>query len=654
MKQGFWHKLKSEPATAFFVNFLLAMGVMTLCRLFFYFVNSSSYPMVDGSRLLYLMAAGLRFDLTACVYLNVAYLAVMMIPFPFREKPAYLNVAKWVYWVPNILGAFMNSADTIYYQFTNRRTTLSFFSEFSNDGNLGKIILTGLFNYWYATLFFALMVFLLVKCYYHPHPEKTERKGWIYYAVNVPLFVLTVYMAVIGARGGFGKYTRPLAVSNAMQYVDKPEETAIVLNTPFCVVRTASSQRFTIPSYFPDLTSSENFFNPLHQPKGEDVFRPMNVVVIIMESFGKEYMGIFNKDLDDGTYKGYTPFLDSLFQCGYTSDFTYANGRKSIDAMPSVLASVPMFVEPYITTPYAVDAVDGLPRLLKRKGYYSAFFHGAPNGSMGFHSFAHSIGFDDYFGMTEFNDESCFDGTWAIWDDPFFQFFAQTMDTFPQPFMTAIFSASSHDPFRVPAQYEDSFPKGKEPIHQCIGYSDMALRHFFERAAKSDWYRNTLFVFTADHTNQTTHDEYRTQLGRYEVPILFFCPSDDSLRGRSERIIQQTDIMPSVLSYLNYDQPYMAFGKNCFDSTVVDAAVMYNSPFYQYVQDSLLLCFDGEKTRSVYRFKQDRLLVANVADSLMAQRKMESRLKATIQQYMYRMVNDELVCRADNGNKKSE
>lgn len=651
----FWQELKAKPLFIFLVNFLLAMGVMSLCRLVFYFVNSDFFQEVDAPRMAGLMAAGLRFDLSACIYLNSLYLLVMALPFPFRENDSYQRVAKWFYCVPNIIGAFMNACDMVYYPFTNKRTTLSVFSEFSNDGNIGKVILTAMVNYWYVTLFFLVISFVFVKCYYRPRQsgEKPANKV-VYYVVNVLLLLVSGYFAVIGIRGGFGKYTRPLAVSNAMQYVERPEETAVVLNTPFCVIRTADSQTFIVPSYFPTMEEAGRHYPTVMEPAPSGEFRPMNVVVIIMESFGKEYMGLFNRDLDNGTYKGYTPFLDSLFRQGYTFDYSYANGRKSIDAMPSVLASIPMFVEPYITTPYGVNAVSGLPGLLKGKGYYSAFFHGAPNGSMGFQSFAKSIGFDDYFGMDEFNDKSCFDGIWAIWDEPFFQFFAEKMDSFPQPFMTSIFSASSHDPFHVPDQYANSFPEGKAPIHRCIGYSDMALRHFFDRASKSDWYSNTLFVFTADHTNQTTHEEYMTQLGRYEVPILFYCPSDSLLKGRSQTLAQQIDIMPTVLSYLNYDLPYVAFGQNCLSADSSKSVMMYNAPFYQFLQDSKVMCFDGDSVRSIFDFKSDRMLTYDLKNGPASSEEMQVCLKAAVQQYMYRMVNDELVYRPVGEKKKSE
>lgn len=116
--------------------------------------------------------------------------------------------------------------------------------------------------------------------------------------------------------------------------------------------------------------------------------RKKNVVVIIIESFGREYIGGFNKWLDGGRYKGYTPFVDSLMQHSATYQYSFCNGRKSIDGMPSVLSSIPMFIEPFFLTSASMNNVSGLAGELKEEGYYSAFFHGAENGSMGFQAFA--------------------------------------------------------------------------------------------------------------------------------------------------------------------------------------------------------------------------------------------------------------------------
>jgi phosphoglycerol transferase MdoB-like AlkP superfamily enzyme len=345
--------------------------------------------------------------------------------------------------------------------------------------------------------------------------------------------------------------------------------------------------------------------------------------------------------LDNGAYQGYTPFLDSLYAEGLTFEYSYSNGRKSIDAMPSILSSIPMFIEPYIVTPYSTNDISSLAAVLKEKGYYSAFFHGAPNGSMGFQAYAKSAGFDDYFGLNEYGNKDL-DGMWAIWDEEFLQFYADKMGELKQPFVTSVFTATSHHPFKIPQRYEGRFPEGTQEIHKCIGYTDYAMRQFFHKMAQYDWYDNTLFVITADHTNQTSHKEYFTDVNSYAVPILFYHPGGD-LKGLKTLPVQQIDIMPSILGYLNYDKPYFAYGQDVFNTREEDKFVVnYNNRLYQFFRQDYFLQFDGEKTKSVYNYKSDIFLQNNLVGKVKEQSEMETLLKAVIQQYITRMTENRL------------
>ena len=376
-----------------------------------------------------------------------------------------------------------------------------------------------------------------------------------------------------------------------------------------------------------------------------------HVVILIVESFGREYIGGYNKWLDGGKYKGYTPFVDSLMQHSQTFLYSYCNGRKSIDGMPSILSGIPMFIEPFFLTPASMNDVSGIAGELKNKGYYSAFFHGADNGSMGFEAFARKTGFTDYFGRTEynadkrFNGDKDFDGMWAIWDEPFLQFFATKMSEFKQPFVSAVFTASSHHPYKVPEEYKDIYKEEGIVIHKCIRYTDNAIRRFFEKAETQPWYKNTLFVITSDHTNLSDHAYYQTDLGGFCSPIIFFAPSGDLKPGMRNAIAQQIDIMPTVLSYLGYDRPYVAFGCDLLTTTDEDTwAVNYLNGIYQYVKGDWLLQFDGRKAKALYRFRTDLLLKDNLlTKEPNVAKNMERQVKAIIQSYMTRMVNNQLV-----------
>lgn len=628
-----------HPMIRVMVNMLLVMAAYSLSRVCFFLVNLPLFPNVTFAHFMEMMGGGVRFDLTAVLYLSSLYLLLTLFPLPnaWRRNTVYQQVARWTLIVPNIIGLVLNCVDMIYVRFTYRRTSMTFVDEFQHDGNILSIFLQGMVQYWYVTLIGCGLIALLV--WGIRKVDVREEKGWLYYLRESGVFVVSVYFIVIGIRGGFGAYTRPITLSNALQYTNTPQESMVVLNTPFSIMRSSDSQTYQHPDWFSS-DELEHIYSPLHPALQDGFGGGDNVVVIILESFSKEYIGFYNKGRADG-YEGYTPFLDSLIGQSVTYTHSFASGRKSIDAMPSVLSSIPMLIEPYIVTPYSTNAIQSIASCLNGKGYTTAFFHGAPNGSMGFQAYARAAGFQAYYGMDEYDGPAAFDGTWAIWDEEFLQYYARTMDGMQEPFMTAVFTASSHHPFKVPERYEGRFPMGTQPIHQCIGYSDNALREFFRYAQHQPWYNHTLFVLTADHTNEPTLPEYATAKGLFEVPIVFYYPGR-SAQVDSQIVMSQTDIMPEILEWLGYDQPYFAFGQStiCRDAAT-NCAVCYNSGCYQLLTDSLILQFDGENIVGLYNYVQDPLLQNNMKD----ERDMTSSLiflKAYIQQYIDRMINNQL------------
>ena len=581
--------------------------------------------------------------------------------------------AKWVYIIVNGACIAANLADCVYFKYTMRRTTTTVFSEFGNEGNIGSVIGVEFLSHWYLVLLFIILMWGLWKFYFmgdgnllgnsklrtYAAGKPRGRELVRYYIVQTVCFGLFIPLCICGMRGGATTAVRPITISNANQYVAHPQEAGIVLNTPFSLIRTIGKKVFEIPEYM-----SEEEMNALYSPLRNNQSSIINnqssiisnqsskknVVILIVESFGREYIGGYNKWLDGGKYKGYTPFVDSLMQHSQTFLYSYCNGRKSIDGMPSILSSIPMFVEPFFLTPASMNDVSGIAGELKNKGYYSAFFHGAENGSMGFQAFARKTGFIDYFGRTEydadkrFGGDNDFDGMWAIWDEPFLQFFATKMSEFKQPFVSAVFTASSHHPYKIPEKYKDIYKEEGIAIHKCIRYTDNALRLFFEKAKKQPWYNNTLFVITSDHTNLSDHAYYQTDLGGFCSPIIFFDPSGDLKPGMRNAIAQQIDIMPTVLSYLGYDRKYVAFGCDLLTTKDEDTwAVNYLNGMYQSVKGDWLLQFDGQKAKALYRFRTDLMFKDNLlSKETKVATDMERQVKAIIQSYMTRMVNNQL------------
>ena len=630
----------------------------TLCRAVFLALNWSSYAgTLTFTHGMELFGAGLLFDTPAILYTNSLILLMFLIPLHLKDSPIYYRVARWIYVIVNSIAVYMNLMDCVYFPFTGKRTTASIFAEFSNEGTgeMMKIFGGQFLSHWYLVLLAALITIAFWKLF-RPHPDRVKKPERLprYYLLSILALVLAIPLCIGAIRGGFTKATRPITISNANQYVNRPAETGIVLNTPFSIFRTLKKTPFIVPNYMSDEEAAA-LYTPLHQPNDSSAFTPRNVVVLILESYSKQHFGFYNKTLRGGTYKGFTPFLDSLITTsGMTYKYSYANGRKSIEGMPSVLSSLPNYVEPLFLTPASLNAMSGLARELgENKGYTTAFFHGAQNGSMGFQAFARATGFQHYYGRTEynadpdFNGDKDFDGTWAIWDEEFFQFFAEQMTRMKEPFMTALFSASSHDPFVVPEKYKGRFPQGERPLQQCIAYTDYALKRFFETASRQAWFKNTLFVITADHVSQQIDPFYCTSLGNYCVPIILYAPGDPALRGYDEeQIVEQIDIMPTVLSYLHYDKPYIAFGRNMLGKENGFALHWVpESSSYEYVWGDYVLQFDGNQVTSAYAFRTDSTFSHDVLSTMPQATldQMQRHMKSIIQQYMQRMTTDNLI-----------
>ena len=616
------------PIAAVIWNILLVYVVYQIARLAYFFENTQLLHYNSD-----VFRGGLLFDTSAIVYTNALYVVLMIAVGAFSLKGQ--KAFKWLYLTINGLALAINLGDAVYFQYTMRRTTTTVFGEFSNEGNLGSIFGTEFINHWYLVLLFAVVMWGLYKLYAMP-----RRK----HAANLASLLLIVPLSIAGMRGGFTTAVRPITVSNANQYAQHPADAALVLNTPFSLIRTIGKSVFVVPNYYQSDTELASIYTPEHQTKADTLVKK-NVVVLIIESFGREYIGAFNKDLEGGKYKGYTPCIDSLIAQSTTFRYSFCNGRKSIDGMPSILSSIPMFVEPFFLTPASMNDYTGLAGILGNEGYQTAFFHGAQNGSMGFEAFAKKTGFQRYYGRTEYeaaHGTNDFDGTWAIWDEPFFQYYAEEMSKMQQPFMTAIFSASSHHPFAIPQQYKSQFPEEHLPIQKCIRYTDMALGKFFATARKQPWFSNTIFVLTSDHTNQSDHAEYQSDLGGFCSPIIIYDPSQPVGR-MEEKVAQQIDILPTILGMLGYQKPYMAFGIDVLNTPAEDTwAVNYLNGIYQYVKYGYVLQFDGKQTKGIYQLT-DRLMQHNLKGKVPQQTQMERELKAIIQQYMMRMTKNKLL-----------
>lgn len=596
---------------------------MQLTRLVFYLFNLSSFPNIGFSDFI----TGIWFDMITISLIGFPFIILSTLPFQFKIKKWYQTLLKTIFLIITFGVTLLNLIDVEYFRHTNKRSTIDLFTMLGAGDDFGQQIGSFIKDFWFLLLFLVLFLWLAIWLYNKTRipvsKENIEKKQ--FRPKEIIGFILTITLFVILGRGGLG--LKPVSPINASQFT-RVENTAFVLNTPFTMIKSYGKASLEEVDYF-SLAEETKLFNPIHNAVPQNIFpSKTNVVIILLESFGNEFVGAA------GAEESFTPFLDSL--AGESLYFVngISNGKKSIEVVPAVIASIPSLLDnPYISSAYGSNNIETLPRILAKEGYVSGFFHGATNGSMKFDGFAAQAGFNDYFGRKEYNNDDHFDKTWGILDEYFNPWTAKKLTEYKQPFFATLFTLSSHHPYFIPAHMQGKLKKGKYPICESISYGDYSLRKFFEMAKKQPWYENTIFVLCADHTPAAEDAEYAQRTEMYKIPILFFDPKGRISAKKETQFFQHTDIFPTLLDLLNIKTKYYAFGNSYFQKPNGEG-VSYLEGTYHYFKNDYLLTFSNDKARNLYNAKIRR---KDTPDSISYYRKeslaMEKKLKALIQRY---------------------
>jgi len=583
------------------IKFLLAFFALLVAQAVFIIVNRDMCQVETSHDWWRLLWGNVVFGLATVSSVFLPYFVLLLLPWKLRWKRWYRVICELLYTVAMLVMIVPAFCDSIYYQHTLRLLSSDIFHYLTVGGQMGTLTWMFLIDFWPVTVTGVLLLILVfivgVKM------KWPERDSWRNHTANDWTgFAVCMVLLCIMVRGGFGKHF--IQLSDAAKYAE-PKNTVLVSNSLYSVIRTFGVNE--LPPDYMDNRDAEQLFTtdfrstPIDSTFGFDGWcagagnsieriyngdtligqkvRHKNVVVLVLESFSQEYMGCY------GAEKSYTPFLDSLATVSYLYNGR-SNGKKSIEAIPAITGSVPTLTyTPYsLSDHYDSDAV-ALPMILRKHGYSTAFYHGTYNGVMNFDTYCRDAGFDIYYGKDEYTsqcggDESDYDGAWGIYDEPFLQYANGRMTATKEPFFSMLFTVTSHHPFPIPDKYKETFKqtKGESPLLKCIRYTDYALQCFFDAASRESWYNNTLFIILGDHPGYVLSKPFGQLSGLYRIPVMIYDPSHD-LAGRSRRIVQQPDIMPTLLDYLGLDDKCTCFGTSVFRQSK-GFQVAYGNGFY--------------------------------------------------------------------------
>jgi len=587
----------------------------------------------------------MRFDLSAIFYSNAPYFVAVLIPFSFACKKFYRKICDIYFIIINSFAALVSYIDIAYYPYILKRMTCDFFSYLQIGFDFKVLLPSFLKQFWYLfLLFFAtiFIIFFIVRFTNRIIAKKPVFQPFLWkdFLYKILVFFVSFFISFLCMRGGF--QTRPIGLIDSGKYASI-QNAALISNTPFTLIKSYGNQQVVEKHYFMDLEEAESHFSPIIHtisPCSQYCYPVKNVIVIILEGFSQYLIKGMEPNPDE--YQGYCPFLDSLLRQSISFN-GIANGHRTIDALQAIFLGHPKVLEKsYIETHFVSNLSSSPVEVLKKYGYHTLFFHGAKNSSMNIESYCYSIGFDAYYGKNEYPNSSDYDGVWGISDRSFLKFAAQKLSTAQQPFFASVLTLSSHNPFVVPKDAEGlDLTTGTRPIHTLASYTDHAVREFFEAVSQNHWYDSTLFIITGDHIGEGSFPTPCSIYTTLQIPISFYHPAANF--GINMGSMQQLDIMPSLFSYLNIDEPLFSYGSNIFDTEYTLYSVNYTWGVYQLITDDFILQFDGEKSIGLFDIKQDILMRKNLMNELPDVTALyEQKLKAILQSYTTRLINNQL------------
>lgn len=345
------------PKNSYFDILIRIIGlifIFQISRIVFYVYNKSFFGDIDSNELISIIEGGFLFDLVSIIYLNLLWILIYILPYSNFIKNKLVKFSNQFFFFINALALLFNAIDAVYYQFNLKRTTYSSLFEIGDLPNFWTLIPSFIFRYWQAwASWFLILLLLWFLLKITSKPKFTSK-----FRTQIDFFIILLFPILAGVRGGNLRHsTRPIGINNAALFVKYQSNAALVLNTPFTIFKTLGNKSLSRLRYFKDMVSLNQQYNPVTNfiNTKKNNIEKYNIVVLIIESYSEEASGLSNKDHNSG---GFTPFLDTLRLQSFYSDDSFANGKKSIEALPALLCGIPSLKIPFVLSEYSSNRLN--------------------------------------------------------------------------------------------------------------------------------------------------------------------------------------------------------------------------------------------------------------------------------------------------------
>lgn len=591
--------------------------IFALIRTGYYLAYKEYFGSFDLAELAYTYLIGIRFDLSIAMLASLPFLALALFPFRIRLRTVLIHLGLWATFLA-LAGLFMiNMGDLLYFGEVYRHAG----REILLLGDDYPMLLEAAFSSYLAVTLGSLAAAAVAalawqRLVIRPTLNQPLSGHW---ASRSVLAVLALMLVFLGARGVItGK---PLSTIDAFA-AGGEKQASLALNGAFAVIhntRKARKQDREPLAFFTQTDLATNldgmgwqardpFLANWHQPAAGGKRR--NLVLVLLESWSYPHI-----DGLSGTQYGATPFVDELMKKSRVWENFFAAGQRSIEGIQAILTSVPVLPsQPALGWGLEQNRMTRLAQLLAGQNYETIMVQTSNRRSFHMDGIAAQLGFKHYFAKEDISLIRQYPQEVPLfgWDYDGLMYAAQWIDTRPNPdspFFTFFFTGTTHYPFPDPGAEFHIRPHvtgSLDAYLNTLRYSDWSIEQFMQHAQQQDWYQDTTFVFLSDHTIFPDPQEPASQ---FRVPFFVYTPDGSVAPGRESDFASQYDVLPTLMTVLNIDQPIASFGRSLLDgSASLDGVVAQRGSIITWLTPEGTLSFsaeDGRHTQLTGRFTDD-------------------------------------------------
>lgn len=596
--------------------FIINLIIFSLGRITILLSNSSYFSKLSVYQTIHALIHGIRFDLSiSCMFLA---LPLLMLTLPIYSK-----------WWVKTWGIFISLAILAFY--TLICVDIIFFNEslrhIGNELLLGAdnkdFILEALFQYFYYAIPLILLIYFLIKTYVKSmNINSNSRSSIKLFPIKFLFILIFLYFGIFGKIGL--KLSKVISTGNAF-VLKSVEYGNLVLNGPFTSMTVIRRKKWkNRKKYFSSkdaiqetralITNDFEIFVDENFPLVRKVIRPLgtiptnkkyNIFIVALESWSGKYMGMKIPN----TRKSITPNFDEIAAKSLQFTNIYPNSGMSLFGISSIMTSFShLSRNPLLGKGLEVYNIPRVGLEFKKLGYKTFFSQGAVRRSFRMDSISDILEFDEYYGKENYPKIESKDSSSNGWDRELFNFSLSRLDKLNSPFIYLAFTGTTHIPYKVPDKSFMKFShnsKSTNGFFNTLSYADWSLGNFIKKAEKKKWFKDTIFIFVADHNLN------RSVINKTDkIPLLIYAPGIIAPK-KNNRLGSQVDIIPTIAHLTGLPIKYSGHGQSLFSKNE-PFIVMFNSPDISFRDKNGIIGHNiNKKLFSTYKEKEDEVNAEN-------------------------------------------